>query len=182
MVDTVGVPATMSPGSSRVAHQGFVRAGIQGGLLGGLAMLAFLALCTGLMGLGWRHALEAIGATVGATGAAAVVAGALLHAAVSVSFAVPFAALLPGGYGPGSAVVIGGTYGIFVAAVMTGLVVPAVSQDFLAAIQPAGGPWTIGHVVFGATVAVALVLRERAAPSASRPGATPKGARATESR
>ena len=170
------------PAWHAVRRQGSVGAGIQAGLLGGFAMLALLALCAGATGLGWLHPIGAMGATIGTSGTGAVVAGTALHLAVSGVLGIPLAAVLPDDFPPGSAAVVGAAYGILVAAVMTSLVVPAVSPGFRTAIQPAGGSWTLGHVVFGATLAVALALRRRASlRAAERPGAGAGMAQSTPS-
>ena len=98
MVDATGEPAATPPGVGTVRKQWSLRAGIEHGLLAGLVMLGCLALCARAIGLGWLHPLEAIGATTGATGGAAITSGAALHAVVSVSFGIPFAAILPRGF------------------------------------------------------------------------------------
>jgi hypothetical protein len=150
--------------------------GVLPGLVGGLAMLVFLMLAGGLAGLGWLHPLESIGATVVTSGGpVAIAAGALLHAVASIAFGVCLAAVLPAGFPPGSAAAAGIAYGLAVAGIMMSLVVPAVNPAFRAAVQPVGGSWTVGHVVFGATLGLTLALRHRVPASAPGPRATAVG-------
>ncbi len=157
-------PAT-APEASAAQPRGTVLVGILSGLAGGFVMLVFLMLCSGLEGLGWLHPLQSIGATLVGGGtqsvAATVTTGALLHAVASVVFGVGLAAVLPADFPPGSATTVGGAYGLLTAGIMMSLVVPAVSPPFRDAVQPVGGSWTIGHVVFGATLGLTLALRNR---------------------
>lgn len=165
MTQRIGDAPAAGPDASAAFPQGTVLVGVLPGLLGGLAMLAFLMFASGLAGLGWLHPLESIGVTLvaegTARGVATVSAGALLHAVASIAFGVCLAAVLPAGFPPGSAAAAGVAYGLAVAGVMMSLVVPAVNPAFRAAIQPVGGSWTIGHVVFGATLGLTLALRHR---------------------
>lgn len=166
MVDRIGGLPAEAPRANAEPPRGSVMAGIPSGLAGGLAMLAFLALCAGVQGLGWLHPLESIGATLvdaGASSGAAVAAGALLHAVASAAFGIGLAALLPESFPRGSSVGVGVAYGLFAAGFMMSLVVPAVNPAFRAAVQPVGGSWTIGHAVFGATLGLALSVRRRGA-------------------
>lgn len=140
-------------------------------------MLVPLALVAGLEGLGWLHPVEAIGATAAAPGSpAALAAGLLLHALASSVFGLIFAAILPDGFPPASAVAVGGGYGLVVAGTMMTAVVPAVSPAFRSAVQPVGGSWVVAHVLFGTALAYTLVRwrrasdrREALAASARRP-------------
>lgn len=173
----VGPPG--APQANAEPPRGTVLAGIRSGLAGGLVMFVVVALSASLEGLGWLHPLEAIGATlVGAGtsgGAAAVAAGALLHAVASAVFGVGLAAVLPDDFPPVSAAVVGGVYGLFIAGLMMTLVVPAVNPAFRALIQPVGGSWTIGHVGFGTILGLALTLRRWASSRAMKRAASVAG-------
>ncbi len=177
MVDRiVGPPAAPQPNAA--PRWGTVLAGILSGLAGGLVMFVVVALSAGVERLGWLHPLEAIGSTLvgaGTSGAAAIAAGALLHAVASAVFGVGLATVLPDDFPPVSAAAVGGAYGLFTAGLMMSLVVPAVNPAFRALIQPVGGSWTIGHVGFGTTLGLALTLRHRASSRAMKRAASVAG-------
>ena len=177
MVDRiVGPPAAAQ--ANAAPPRGTTLAGIRSGLAGGLVRFIGVALSAGVEGRGWLHPLEALGATLmgaGTSGAAAVAAGALLHAVASAVFGVGLAAVLPDDFPPVSAATVGGAYGLFIAGLMMSLVVPAVNPGFRALIQPVGGSWTIAHVGFGTTLGLALTLRRRASSRAMKPAASGAG-------
>jgi len=128
-------------------------------------MLLLLALVAGLEGLGWSHPLQAIGArTAGAGvdgGPTAVALGALLHLLASAGLGLLFAALLPDDFPIPSAIAAGGGFGLFAAGFMMTVVAPAVSPELRSAVQPVGGSWVNGHVLFGCVLGAVLSALRR---------------------
>jgi hypothetical protein len=152
--------------SAQSAPRGALARGLIAGTLAGVVMAVFLAGAASLAGLPPLQPLRAIGATLGgpealAGGSGPALVGAVLHLLLSAALGVAIAALIPSGLSPFGGSVVGAGYALFVLGFMASLVVPTVNPAFAAAAQPIGGAWVVAHVVFGATLGLALVVRFR---------------------
>ncbi|HEU4382951.1 MAG TPA: DUF6789 family protein [Anaeromyxobacteraceae bacterium] len=167
MVARVGTLNEASALAHAVGRRGAVASGIASGLLGGAAMALFLAAAASAAGVPARQVLEAIGTTFvgagGLGGAERALYGAALHALVAVAAGLAYTAVVPRDLPPASAAVVGVGYALFLAGIMTSVVVPLVNPGFREAAQPIGGSWVMAHAVYGAVLGLWYARRGRAA-------------------
>ncbi|HET8541063.1 MAG TPA: hypothetical protein VFL83_14410 [Anaeromyxobacter sp.] len=159
---------------ARGGGAGTVRTGIAAGVLGGLAMAAWMAASAALEGAGplaplWPLA-DAFARGPGAErSAATLLLGVALHLAFSAAVGVVLAAAVPRDFGPVPAGVVCAGGALLVMAVMTTVVLPAVNPTMRAEMPAFGGAWVIAHAVYGLTVgAAAQLVRHRARLGAAR--------------
>jgi hypothetical protein len=150
-----------------VRQRGVLAAGIVSGLLGGAVTAIFLVVAASAAGMPALYPLKVIGATfVGPEalggGSGPVLYGAALHALTSIALGLVFASLVPRELPPLCGVVVGMGYALFVAGIMTSLVVPAVNPAFRGEMQPIGGSWVIAHALFGLALGLSHALSGRA--------------------
>jgi len=145
--------------------------GVVAGVLGGIVMALFLAVCALEAGMDPLHPLRVIGSTFGGPealegGGGVVAFGAALHLTTSALFGVVLAALIPRDFPSGCAIGVGAAYGLFTLGVMMSVVVPAVNPLFRPEMQPVGGSWVIAHVLYGLALGFVPALRRRLAREA----------------
>lgn len=159
--------ATTRTGAFEAAHEGsLTAAGLGIGVLGGAVMALVLVLAAALSDLAPLAPLEGMGETFtdrdAPHGSAAfTVYGIFLHLAVASLFAIVFLTLVPTGFPTTSAVGTGLGYAMFVMAVMSLLVVPAVNPELQEGMHLIGGSWVIAHALYGVTLGFGPGLRRR---------------------
>lgn len=136
-----------------------------GGVLAGVAMLAFLAAAAALDGRPPLGPLELVAAMFagaeGAPGAGALLGASLLWVVVSAALAVPFAAMVSRDHTASSAALLGMGYAAVVMAIATSVVLPWLNPEMRDRMPAMGGAWVIGYAVYGAGLGLVPWLRRR---------------------
>lgn len=144
------------PALGAVSQSGTVASGAVSGLVGGVAMAAFMVVAALATGMAELHALDVLGDTfVGLErleGMAEIAFGAAIHLLVAVVAGLAFAAVVPRDLPPTCAVMVGMGYALFLAGFMASVVLPVVNPTFRDGMQPLGGSWVIGTVLYGAAL------------------------------
>jgi hypothetical protein len=138
------------------------------GIAGGVIMIAIAAAGAQSEGLAPAHALRTIGESFVGVGAfetegARIAFGAVVHLAVSATFGVLAASLLPRDFEVASGVGVGVGFALFALGLMMSLIVPWANPGFRSGMQDIGGTWVLAHAAFGVAVGLAPVLRRRLA-------------------
>jgi hypothetical protein len=140
-------------------------AGTVGGLLAGACMMAFAVLYFGATGRGYGLPPKLMAATflgvdalIGGT--AATIVGLAIHAFFSVLWSVLFASLISRRTHIAAALGWGLTYGFFVWAAMTWLVLPWANPTLYGRFRLFGNAWLVAHLIYGiASFAIVPLLR-----------------------
>ena len=137
-------------------QRGTLASGLVSGLVGGVAMAGFMVVAAALAGLPRLHALDVLGDTfVGLErldGAAEIAFGAAIHLLVAVVAGLAYAAVVPRDLPRTCAAVVGMGYALFLAGFMASVVLPVANPTFREGMQPLGGSWVIGTVLYGAAL------------------------------
>ncbi len=159
---TTATRAPQRRGSLRAKE--IVAAGALGGILGGTAMMFFLMLDLGGLGLGFVSPYAAIAAVflgpvalVGGPGA--LVLGGAIHVVVCVVLGVLFAALVPRETGGGPALAYGLAAGALTLVVMSFAVLPWANPTLDSRVRFFEVSWLFAHVLFGVGLALVPALR-----------------------
>jgi hypothetical protein len=161
-----------------VRHEGgsreILRAGVIAGVLGAIAMMAWMMAASALDGDSPLSPLRAVGSALRGPealegGAGTIAWGVFLHLAVGASLGVLFAAVVPRDMEVQGGVVLGAGVSILVMAFALQLVVPLVAPTLRAAMPRHGGAWVIAHAIFGAVTGIAPWLRRRIGGRVPRP-------------
>lgn len=144
--------------------------GAVAGLIGGAAMMLFLMLDLGGLGLGFLAPFAYIAAFVLGPkalvyGAGALILGGLIHVAVSVALGVIFSALVPRDTGGGPALSYGLTAGLLALVFMTFVILPWADPTLFARVGYFQISWLFGHVLFGIGLSFAPSLRRGLFPA-----------------
>lgn len=143
-----------------------LKAGAAAGLIGGLAMAAWVVGTAPVQGVNWTVPLQLLGTPLvghvpfGPAGAAPIY-GLVLHLTVSALLGLLFGAALPHTRSAGLTLLLGLGYALVVMVIATGLVLPVVNPPLRTALRTMTGPWVVGHLLFGASLALVPALRPR---------------------
>lgn len=153
-------------GTAGDAGAGTLAAGLAAGLVGGVAMAAWMmasALVEGAEPLAPLRPLgDAFAETARDRTAATFLLGLALHLAFAALLGLVFTALLPPNFAPGASATVCAGMALLVLAAMTTFVLPRVNPSLRAWMPAFGGAWVIAHAVYGATVGfVAQAIRHR---------------------
>jgi hypothetical protein len=141
--------------------------GLAAGVLGGLAMAAWMMASAAYEGLEPLAPLLPFGETFAGSeprgpGYGNLLLGLAFHFAMSAFVGVLFTAILPRTFPPGSAAVVCVGFTFVVMAFMSSLILPAVNPALREDMPRLGGSWVLAHAAYGATVGVAAQrLRQR---------------------
>jgi len=143
-----------------------LKAGAAAGLIGGLAMAAWMVGTAAMQGVSWTVPLQLLGAPVVGrvhlgTPAAAPVYGLALHLGVAALLGLLFGALLPHTRSAGLTLLLAVGYALVVMVIATALALPVVNPPLRAAVRTMPGSWVVGHLLFGAALALVPALRPR---------------------
>lgn len=141
--------------------------GFGAGLLGGIAMAAWMIASAALDGMEPLAALRPMGDTFAGAeprggGPGVVLYGLTLHMLFAGAVGILFTIVLPRDLEPrlASVLCIGSAFGVM--AVMTSFVLPAYNPSLRAEMPELGGSWVLAHAAYGATVGFfAQKLRHR---------------------
>jgi hypothetical protein len=143
-------------------------AGAAAGVAGGVAMAIWSMAYAAAVGLGAMMPLKLIGSTfrgadalVGGTGT--VLWGLGVHVATAAVFGMLFSMRVPRAASVAGTFVGGVAYALGLLLVMTFVVMPAVDPTMFPRVALIPGAWFVGHVLFGAALALVPLLRERLA-------------------
>lgn len=154
-----------------VAREGFpwraaLVSGIATGILGGTVMILILMITTAARGLGFWTPLQSLAATflgvealVGGTWT--MLLGLAFHLAVASVLAFVYAALVGRTASFGGALLTGAAYGLAIYAFMSFFLLPMVNPVMAARVALLPVVWFFAHMAFGATLALAPLLKRR---------------------
>jgi hypothetical protein len=138
-------------------------AGIGAGVLGALAMMAFMMAAAAVEGDSALDPVAAVGSAFRGsdaerTGAVAVAFGVVLHLALGAVLGVAFAAIVPRDMPLPCSLTLGAGAALFWLAFVV-QVTPALAPVLDAEMPRHGGAWVIAHGIFGAGAGIAPWLR-----------------------
>jgi hypothetical protein len=141
-------------------------AGVAAGVLGAVAMMAWMMGASALDGDSALAPLRAVGTTFRGPealqgGAGTIAWGVALHLLIGAALGVAFAAIVPRDMELQSGMILGAGVAILVMAVAIQVVLPRVAPLLRASMPRHGGAWVIAHAIYGAVAGIAPWLRRR---------------------